>query len=295
MEIIIDCESPLVGFDVVKNELNILKEIAEEHQLKVDKFVLTAEISQKVNDFYGVGSYQGTRNAGKDNITVLAKYCTNEEESVLFLSPSIFEHQDASVRLFILFHELMHLYNAKRLNNPPVPKFPGDFRLSMLYHLFDEYSADRFAFYCIDLLFPQKSNYWSAYNLSILKGFGDILLDASNPFYFKEKIDMFRNRKISVNEYLEQTRQLVTDLSITAVHLYASLHFNPNQSMSLNPEDSRFLNQRTDALMNYLCTKFESSGTDLSDGLEIITEYLTNFGILLQERESSLYCYVVDI
>lgn len=295
MEIIIDCESPLIGLDVVRNELNILKDIAEEHQLKVDKFVLTAKISQNVNEFYGVGSYQETRNVGKDNITVLAKYCTNEEERVLFLSSSIFEHQDASVRLFILLHELMHLYNGKRIIDPPVPKIPGDFRLSMLYHLFDEYSADRFAFNCIDLIFPEKSYYWEAYNLSILKGFGDILLDPSNSLYLKEKINMFRNRKISVDEYLEQTRQRISDLSITTVHLYASLHNNSNQSMSLNLEDSRFVNQRSDTLVNYLRTKFESSDTDIGDGFEIITAYLTNFGILLQERESSLYCYVVDI
>ena len=47
--------------------------------------------------------------------------------------------------------------------------------------------------------------------------------------------------------------------------------------------------------MDYFKNKYEKKENDLSDGIELIRDYLINFGVRFEDRSEGGYIYVQDI
>jgi len=298
MEIIIEYTiNPPESLKIINDELEVLKYIIEQVdvKLKLDKVILTADIERRVNEFYGMETFQAIRKHGENFVNVAAKYCTNDQEGVLFISPFLYNYKDQTVRFFLYLHELGHVINKLSNILPPKANFTTDNYFFTLYWMFDEYTADRFAFNLIDTVFQNKSDLWDEFIMNGINGYIELLLDEKNYRFIIDEINKFRNYQITVNEYTEHVRQLSTDLSASLVHAYSLIHQYPSVKSKSDINSSKFVNMKTTSIIDYIRKKYEASEFDLTDGLTIVTQYLTNFGILFEELETGPYIHILDI
>lgn len=248
-----------------------------------------------MNEFYETEGFKEVRTQGDNIFNVLAKYCKNNHLAILFFSPLIYKYPDPTIRIFIFLHELMHGLNESRLEKPPPKNYSTDQYYFTLYWLFDEYSADRLAYNIIQHTALDKSELWKVYLESEVVGFSTVLVDVKNYTHIREEMDIFRYRTNDINLFFENIRQSVNDLSVTTIHLFFLLHHYPDFSSKCDLSQSRFINKKTKALLNYLRDKFENGEVDLSDGLNVVTQNMTIFGYLITEIETGPYCTVLDI
>lgn len=298
MEIEIDLSTDSAELlEIIKGELNALKKIVDNIEIKVklDKIILTDDLEHRVNEFYGSDSFQAKRNTGKNDLHVISKYCKNDKFGALFITSSVYNYPDMRVRFYFYLHEIMHTINEKMIVEPPKENSTKDSYFFTLYWLYNEYSADRSAFMIIDEVFENSDSKWKLFLISQFDGYIDILVDDKNYEFFKAEITKFRIGQITINEFINATRQRSTDLSATIIHALAILHQYPELDYTHNISESRFINQKTNVLIEFIRQKYECSVTDLTDGLEIVTQYLTNFGFRFEELESGPYCHIVDI
>ena len=297
MEVIIEFGTPEIE-EIIKQELVIfLNSLGNFNPpLKLDRIIISPEIEKKVNEFYGNDTFKSVRNHGDNSINVAAKYCTNEKEGILFLSSILYlDNQDSVTRYFVFFHELFHANNKQKLQLPSQQNFSIDNSFFTLYWIYDEYVADRNAYKIVDVIFPKKTELWDAYLISDLNGFSSMLVDEKNYQFIKNEISKFRNHQLTVNEYCENIRQLASDLSVAIVHAYSLIHHYPNQFSPTEFSKSKYVNVKTLNLIEYISKKYKDAVFDLSDGLDLINQYLTNFGVLFEERDTGPYCHILDI
>ena len=60
-------------------------------------------------------------------------------------------------------------------------------------------------------------------------------------------------------------------------------------------QESTYVNIKTQNLIKYLQLKYENRDYNLNDGLNIATQYLSNFGFLFEERDTGPFCHILDI
>jgi len=60
----------------------------------------------------------------------------------------------------------------------------------------------------------------------------------------------------------------VSDVSVSIVYGFAAYHEHQKEYASLTIPTTRFVNEKTIALMNYFKKKYEGHETDLHDGIE---------------------------
>lgn len=224
----------------------------------------------------------------------MAKIVEREEGTYIVLqSLAYLSNCDTMTRCFFLFHEIAHLINKNRF--PPIPtgSFSLEKYLGNLYIIFDEYFADRLAFQITENVFS-TSEFWAQYNRNGVSTYLDIAADPRYYEFIKTEIERFREHS-DVTLHCNSIFGTVHIIAISTAHGFAQYHQHLDQFRDTLFPESMFFNQKTFALMDYFKTKYENSESDLSDGLELIKEYFTNFGIRFEDRQGNGYITVLDI
>jgi hypothetical protein len=282
----------------IKNELDYFLIIAEamELHLSISRILVPIDFQAKVRELTGDDDYKFQRGSDDGKITVAAKILEDKDGLVIVISPFLYlPIFDTMIRSFILTHEFAHILNKNRFPEIPKGSFVRENYLTNLYFFFDEYVADRFSFHLSERLFNPPTEAWKQFHNDGGLGY---INPASHPSYYaqvKSEIEKFREHG-DVNLYWKSIHEIMHVISVSTVHGFASYHQHYNEYKDLIIPNTPFVNEKTLALMDYFKTKYENKETDLSDGISLMSNYLTNFGIEFEDRpDNQGYIYVLDI
>ena len=281
----------------IENELDFLLIIAEsiDPPLIINRVIVPLDFEAKVNELQGMANFKSKRGAENAEITVAAKIIESGDCVSIVLSPFIYLSTfDLMIRCFILTHELAHILNKRRFPDVPTNSFVANNYLGNLYILFDEYFADRFAFMLTEKIFTLPSEPWKLYNENGVLGYLEPANDLRYYELIQSEIKSFRNHG-DVNRYWNSIIDSVHVVSISTAHGFARYHQYMDQYKDIHLPNSKFFNIKTFALMDYFKIKFENGQSDLSDGVDLIADYFTNFGVKFEDRLNGGYIYVLDI
>lgn len=199
------------------------------------------------------------------------------------------------IRCFILTHEFVHIMNKSRFPRVPKGSFALESYLTSLYAFFDEYIADRLSFHITEKIFALPTEAWKQYNNDKVLSYINPLTHPSYYAQIKAEIEEFRNHG-NVDLFLKNIHETMHVVSISTVHGFAAYHQHKDEYKNLTIPSTPFVNKKTLILMDYFETKYENNETDLSDGINLISDYMTNFGVKFEDRPNNQgYVYVLDI
>lgn len=296
MEIIIELSDENIQKQI-KEELEYLLIIAEsiEPPLSIHQILVPMDFEAKIRELTKEDNYKFQRGLENAQVTVAAKIIESKYGIIIVVSPFLYLPTfDTMIRCFILTHEFTHIMNKGRFQKVPKDSFSSENYLENLYTLFDEYVADRFSFHLTERLFS-PTDAWKLYNKNGVLSYID---PSSHPSYYKKiktEIEKFRIHG-DVNLHWKNVVEAMNVISISTVHGFASYHQHPNEYADTKIPITPFVNSKTLDLMKYFKIKYENHETDLSDGIEIMSNYLTNFGVKFEDRPGNQgYIYVLDI
>jgi len=296
MEIIIE-----IGTDeqkqLIQQELAFLDEVIENSDPPVNlhQVIVASDFQLKINELEGTDTYKASRGEGSMRINAMARVAKLKDGFAIVLSPLLYsELQDTQTRLFTVFHEVHHIINKRDF--PPIPSesYVKAQYLHNLYSLYDEYSSDRFAYGLLDKVFDSKSHFWDSFVRSETDGFIGLITDPKYYDGIRNEIQAFRLHA-NVELFLNKTRRYFYEVAISLAHIWALSHHYPDRVAKASLLRSPFVNDRTIALMEYLKNKREHQSNDLFDGVDLITDFMINFGMKFEHRDYGFYCHVLDI
>lgn len=194
----------------------------------------------------------------------------------------------------MMTHELMHVVYKGYFPEIPKGSFALENYLGNLYIMFDEYIADRYAYSMIEGAFEHHTEAWDLYNQDGVLGYLD---PTSDPRYYeliRSEIEKSRYHA-DVNRYWKNVWETVHVVSISIVHGFSRYHEHLEKCKDIEIPNTKFINEKTLALLDYFKTKYESQNDDLNDGICLMEEYLTNFGVRFEDRPEGAWIEVVDI
>lgn len=292
MDIIVEVGTPEQK-KLIAEESKLLEYIAQQFDppLHITKLIVAENFEERVNEIEGISSYK----ANRDLVDAIGRVCVDGDGYAIIVSPILYtENVDTSIRYFILFHELAHVINKRDFAPVSTDIYTNQFYASSLSHLYDEYYADRFAYKLIDVIYPEKSQFWVDHHNSTIQGFMDLITNPSHYEAIKVEIEAFRHHA-DVDEFLKKVHIYYDSLAIILAHTFALYHQYPGVITDEDLAKSRFVKTKTFNLMNYFSKIYEDKSVDLTDGMDLIIEFMTNFGIKFEQRESGPYCHVLDI
>jgi hypothetical protein len=282
---------------MIKEELMFLQRVTQDLDppLNITRVYVTDDFEGIVHKIEGSTSYKANRGLENNEIRPLAKMSKDGNGFAITISSLLYTSDfDFQVRIFILLHELCHIFNKRNFPAITNDSFVEGMYLSNLYSLFDEYKADRTAFNLCDQAFPEKTQLWSEWQKNQNIGFVGLITDLNYYDAIRKEIGSFRWHE-DVDLFLKNNQVHFDVVSLAIIHLYASYHQYPDKVLETDLSKSKFVNNNTIALMEYLRNKYEEKSVNLFDGMEIITNFETNFGMRFEHREVGGYCHVLDI
>lgn len=283
---------------LIKDELENIILIAE--ALKIDsdisQIIIPEDFQAKVIEITKDKEFKLQKGVKDSNITVMAKVLPSPNGVIiLFASLNYLPVFDTMTRSFMLTHELVHVLNKKKF--PEIPKNSRRLEtyLSNLYQLFDEYTADRLSYEITERIFKKPTEIWEQFREN---KFLDYIDSERHPTYYeniKLEIEKFKKHR-DVDLHWNNIHEYMNVISHSTVHGFASYHQYPDENAGVLIPTTPFVNQSTHKLMDYFRNKFETNDTDLNDGIELITDYIENFGVAFENQpESKLWINVFDI
>ena len=300
MEIIVEIGT-LEQQELIRGELSFIEDIVEQSETSLDllQVIVAQDFAATVNQLQGSTDYEDVRGVGESNIVVQAKIVHTDNGSHIVISPVLYtQGQDNSTRLFTIVHELMHAFNKQRFPDISETPFIEQTYLGNLYTLFDEYVANRLAYQVVDRVFPEKSGSWEDFMQMTVDGYKSILTDQVYVDFIRKEIKAFRVHEYTeVWPFLQAIKPCFDQVGISTVHLYSLIHHYPCRLDKEEMQGSIFVNEKAVTLMEYYKAKYEEGAEDLSDGLPLIVEYLTNFGFRFEDTGilNGGYCHILDI
>ncbi|MBN8582435.1 MAG: hypothetical protein J0L96_17345 [Anaerolineae bacterium] len=282
----------------IKEELDYLLIIAEAMKppLNISQVLVPEDFQAKIRELTGEDDYKFQRGVDNAKVTVAAKIIEGKDGTIIVVSPWLYLPVfDTMIRCFILAHEFAHIMNKGRFPKIPKDSFTSENYLGNLYILFDEYTADRLSFLITERLFTSPTEAWEQYTNNWVI---EYLNPSSHPTYYeqiKTEIENFREHG-NVDLYWKSIFETMHVVSVSIVHGFASYHQHNDKYVSLKIPNTEFINEKTLVLMDYLKEKYENKETDLHDGIGLMSNYLTNFGVKFEDRPGNMgYIYVLDI
>jgi hypothetical protein len=260
--------------------------------LNLTKVILAADFDAKVNELQGTTNYKSSR----DDITASAKIVDINDGVAIVLSPMLFtEEEDSETRQFVYLHELMHAVNKRKFPPIPTDSYCMTTYLGNLHIFYDEYCADRIAYKIIDEIYPTRSPRMQAKIENELKHFTLLL---NNPKYYDaiaREIRLFRRHMINIDGFLAIITPFFDTVSLSIVHAWTIAEQYPEIDGQDELSKSKFLNGKTLKLLAFLKTKYEKKSFDLKDGVDLVADFMENFGMRFEDRPQQPYCHVLDI
>ncbi|WP_420631995.1 hypothetical protein [Candidatus Leptofilum sp.] len=302
MEIIVEIGTT-VQQELIRGEISFLVDILEGLPLmqklnrKLTKIIVADDFSRATNAAQGTVNYSSHRGIGLNKVNALAKVVESESGITMLLSRDIYnEFMDDQIRTFVFFHEICHVLTKNIFPSLITNIFAIRTYLANLYVLYDEYFADRLAFQIVDNIVPKKSTHWDMYWSNSIKGFIELLSDNTYYELLLDRIQKFRVGEIeNVDTLMISINQIMDEISLSTIHLFAVLHSFKNDDEDSLLSQSKFVNQRTNDLIQYLKDKYEGPDHDLTDGVDVIAGYFANFGFRLEDLEQGGYIRILDI
>lgn len=122
--------------------------------LILELIIVPQNFGEQVNKLRNTSDYKPARGT----FTAMATTVQTENKITIVLSQELFDQQyDIRVRIFVVIHELMHIWNKSRFSWPADEQNTRSYYLHQLYVLYDEYVADRMAFSITDGIRQLKS------------------------------------------------------------------------------------------------------------------------------------------
>ncbi len=280
--------------NIIENELRLIQTTigAFEPPLNISQVIVPADFDQKVNELQNTDYYKSVR-----GVVAIAKILEIDDGIAMIISPLIYTVEwDTQTRAFIYLHEILHVANKNRIPKPEIQSPSLSLYFENIYRLFDEYAADREALELIDKVFPFKSDLMQCSIDSNIDGFIRII---NNQQYYQQiamEIASFRIHDIDVTTFLENTHDSFSEVAISIAHLYPYIDNYPDyQSKVADLRNSRFVNNKTYALIDFFRKKYGERCPELVEGLNLAEEFMLNFGMRFEDTAQGLYCHVLDI
>jgi len=297
MEFIIECgtheqqqqlEEELLGFSSIAN--------AVMPTVKISRIIVSPNFDDWVNKLQGTSTYKSAIRGGDLPLRAWARMIWTEKEGVSFvLSPLIYtEGNDTQVRMFVYVHESAHVVNRLYFSKPPLESTARSVYLTIAYDSFDEYRADRVAYQAVGTVFPRRSEYWRNF---IANQFARFVSLVNDPDYYTliEMESEATRYSANMNQFLLSIMPSVSELISSTVHAFALAHHYPEFTLDDVYRRSRFVNEKTTALMEFFKNKYEKEEYDPDDELPLIKAYLTSFGIMFQDSVDGLQCLALSM
>lgn len=295
MEIIVEIGDEMIQSQI-KKEIENLLTITDivDPPIRIHQVFVPIDFDGKVNQLQGNSDFNSARGFMNEGVIVMAKLIDISEGTCLVLSPTIYHSPfDTMIRCFYLSHEIAHLINRNQFPIIPKNSFTQENYLKNLYTLFDEYFADRFAIFVTERIFTPSESWTRYFNNGALR-YLEIAANSRYYEFIRAEIEHFRVHG-DVNRHWKTILEVVNVISISTVHGFAIYHAKPEENLDIQIPDSKFFSEKTFALMDYFKNKYEKNENDLSDGIELIRDYLINFGVRFEYRSEGGYIYVQDI
>lgn len=280
--------------DYITNELSVINKIAEllDPSPTLTQIIVPADFDKKVNEIQNTTEFTSQRGQ-----IVVAKIIETSEGISIVFSPYLYTAAfDMYMRLFTYFHELRHAFNRSIFPFPLKKSVSFYQNAHNLYTLYDEYSANRWAFEVLHNFYHSTSFHFKKSMIKDLEGHINSLVE--NDCYYdkiKEEISSFRYHG-DISYFIEVTNPFFDEVSKSLIYAYAYIDYCPRLSRFLETiKKSYFHNDRSHHLIEFYREKYRNKEVDLFDGIELIDQFMTNFGMKFEDVDGGLYCHVLDI
>lgn len=291
LDIIIEIGTPVQRAQI-QRELVIFTEVVKRSDppLNISKVVIPFDFDAKVNELQGTTTYKSVR-----GVMGVAKILDLDNSIAVVLSPHLYtENQDTQTRVFIFLHEITHVSNRRKFPAVSSDSYSQQTYLGNIYVLFDEYVSDRLAFKIIDGLFPEKTHHWKTFVQNYAEGFTSLVNDAHYYSTIKSEIESFRMHGY-VMLFLKNSCPMFDDVVLSIVHAFSLADHDPCAIQLTDLMQSPFVNEKTLVLMRFFKDKYQEGVFDVHDGINLITDFMTNFGMKFEDTPQGRYCHVLDI
>lgn len=280
---------------LIANELKKIETILNifKPPLNLEKVIVPHDFIKAVNQIENINSFNSDR--GQEQI-VLAKTIELNGSCILIISSILYtEGWDNQMRMSLYIHELMHVINHIRIPKTITKSLSYNRLFSNLYILYDEYYVNRKSFEIIDSIYPEKSNVFDKFIQGNFKSFLQSLVD--NKYYEKiqSEINQFRIHG-SIDMFLKEVPDIFDAAAKAIIYSYSYIDFYDfakNQENLINK--SKFMNNKTKYLIDFYRSKYLKDDFDLISGVDLMDDFLTNFGMKFEDIEGGENCYVLDI
>ena len=280
---------------IIANELKLIEKLLDlfKPPLNIKKVIIPCDFNKTVNQIQNISSFNSDR--GQEQI-VCAKTIELENSCILVFSPIFHTKEwDIQKRMSLYLHELIHAVNHRRIPKP-ITKSPSYNRLFVnLYILYDEYYANRKSFKITDSIYSNKSKIFDDFLKKSFKSFLQSLIN--NKYYEKiqSEINLFRIHG-NIDLYLKEVPDIFDAAAKAIVYTYSFIdHFDFAKSQENLINKSNFINKKTKCLIDFYRLKYSKDDFDLISGVDLMEDFLTNFGMKFEDRKDGEYCYVLDI
>lgn len=297
MEIFVDIGTPKQQ-KLIRNELKIFetlqKEIPGFNSLK--KLFISADFDKKVNELEGTRSYVSQR----DTLHAMAKHIKLDEGYAIVVNPIMYtDGFDSHMRYLMLLHEMFHIIlNIDVMGDKSMSGANATYRPN-LGILFDDYCANRASMEFHVKLFPVPSYRFKKFLIRSFNDFIKSLID--DLVYYEPLVREINDFRVHANTelFLANIQRPFDGCSKSIIYAFTYMdacnHFKKKENQLVS--NSRFVNNQTLSLVNYFRKKYETKEYNLEDqiGLNLIIEFMTNFGFELENTKMGLYLHVIDI
>jgi hypothetical protein len=280
--------------DLIKSEIYSIYGSLDELDISIDLYqvIIPIDFEKTIRDLSGNKSYTQCRGQ-----VAIAKIVNVPQGVSIVFSPWIYNEQyDYQVRVIWYIHELFHAINKKRFPSRETDYVSKNiFYLDNMYPLFDEYYANRKSFCIVEVIAKPRTFYLNKFINTTFSGHVKSLLNYDYYSLIKKQIYLFRLHG-NVRHFIDQVSPFYDEASKDIVYAYSYIdHFSKLKRIEPLLSKSEMVNNKAIVLIDYFRNKYATDDFNLEDGLEIMEEYMTNFGMRFKDTPEGLYCSVIDI
>lgn len=294
MEIIVEIGT-MEQKQTIINELKIIEPLLDifDPPLNLKKVIVPIDFIKTINQIQNTNSFHSDR--GQEQI-VAAKTIELSESCILVFSPTLYtEGYDNQIRMAIYLHELIHAINYRKIPQSIAKSFSYSRLFSNLYILYDEYYANRKSFEITDCIYPNKSKIFTKF---IKGGFNGHLQSLINNGYYEKIKSEIRKFRIDGNIvlFLKEVTDIFDAAAKAIVYSYSYIdHFDFAKKQVCLIDKSNFINEKTKSLVDFYRKNYLEDNFDLISGVNLMENFLINFGMKFEDLEDGEYCHVIDI
>lgn len=280
---------------LIAQELRLIEKILENYDLVIplNQIIISDNFDKRVNDLQERVDYQSIRG----NIRTIAKLVETGDGLTLIFSPVIYTSEyDQALRVYFYLHEIFHVANKQSFPDLRNSSGARGIYLNELYRLFDEYSANRSAFNIIDSLdLINESPVLQEYLNYFLESCIDLATNPNTYSSLKNEIIKFRSHG-DVNNLLDDVRQIIDQAMLGIFYSFSYIDTFPNlREKEIELLKSKFIDRKVISLTDFFREKYESHNYELADGIDLIIDFFTNYGIKFEDLSDGMYCHILNI